>query len=269
MPKASDMTVDENISLLFKGPPRMGKTLAAASAAIFGPIHISYFDKSKPVELVKYFKHIVKRPELLDNITYDVFGAYNANEYLNQIFKWQSKGCRYVAVITDSLTTLTASAVGWSMGFRDTKGPNKDEMNSSSVQLIPDWDEYKIETSFVVQALDILTALPTMVIWTAHPLPQTRIEGSGRALTITKSSSLVTYGNKVAGMVPGRFGEIYHFGKEVDYSTTPTTHKYLAYTDSVGDDFAGSALMLPQQIDHTNKLFFEVWREKLAESAKL
>lgn len=266
MPKASDMSDDDNVSILVKGPNGMGKTLLAASAAVFGPIHISYFDKSKPVELKKYFNNIIKRPDLLDNITYDVYGAYNVNEYLNQIFKWKAQGCRYVAVITDSLTFLTASAVGWSMGFRDPKGPDKDSMNSNSVQLIPDWDEYKIETSLVVQALDILTTIPTMVIWTAHPLPQVRIEGSGRNQVVTKSTSLVTYGNKVAGMVPGRFTEIYHLGKELDYNTNPTTHKYICYTDSVGDDFARSSLLLPQQIDWSNKLFFDVWAGLLKKS---
>lgn len=267
MPKASDMTEDDNLSFLIKGPNGMGKTLLAASAAVFGPIHISYFDKSKPIELKKYFLDIVKRPDLYANITYDVYGAYNANEYLNQIFNWQKNGCRYVAVITDSLTFLTASAVGWSMGFRDPKGGNKDDLNSKSVQLIPDWDEYKVETSFVIQALDVLTTLPTMVIWTAHPLPSNRIEGSGRNITVTKTVSLVTYGNKVAGMVPGRFTEIYHLGKEIDYNTTPSSHKYHAYTDAIGDDFARTALKLPQKIDWTNKLFFEEWKRSLAEGA--
>lgn len=261
------MTIDENISFLFKGPFGMAKTCAAASAAVFGPVHIAYFDKKKPIELKKYFTNILKRPELLENITYDVYGAENANEYLNQIFKWQAQGCRYIALITDSLTSLTASAVGWSMGFRDTKGPNKDEMNSKSVQLIPDWDEYKIETSFVVQALDILTTLPAMVIWNAHPLPSTRIEGSGKGISVTKTVSLVTYGNKVAGMVPGRFTEIYHFGKEIDYNTNPSTHRYICHTDAVGDDFARSALTLPQQIDHTNKPFFSEWKRLLDESS--
>lgn len=258
--------MDSNFSFLFKSPPGMSKTCAAASAAIFGPVHLSYFDKSKPVELVKYFNNIVHRPDLLDNITYDVYGAHNIHEWLNQIFKWGSKGCPYTTVITDSLTNLTGSAVGWSMGFRDPKGPNRDELNSKSMQLIPDWDEYKVETSFVVQALDILSTLSTNVIWTAHPLPKTRIEGSGKNITVTKETSLVTYGSKVAGLVPGRFTEIYHFGRELDYSTNPTTTKYMCFTDAIGDDFAKSALMLPKQFDITNRLFFEVWKSELDKS---
>lgn len=263
MPKLNTMSIDENFSFLFKGPPGMSKTCAAASAAVFGPIHLSFFDKNKPVELHKYFKYIVKRPELMDHIDYDIYGSANIHEWLNQIFKWGSQGCRYTAVITDSLTSLTGAAVNWSMGFRDPKGPNKDELNSKSVQLIPEFDEYKVETSMIVQALDILMSLPTNVIWTAHPLPQTKIEGSGRNMTVTKTQSLVTYGSKAAGMVPGRFTEIYHFGKEIDYSTNPVSTKYLCFTDSVGDDFARTALMLPRQFDITNRLFFEVWKEEM------
>lgn len=269
MPKASNMSIDGNFSFLFKSPPGFSKTCSAASAAIFGPVHLSFFDKNKPVELDKYFRHIVKRPDLLDLIDYDVYGSNNVNEWLNKIFEWGAKGCRYQTVITDSLTSLTGASVNWSMGFRDPKGPNKDELNSKSVQLIPDFDEYKVETSMIVQALDILMSLPCNVIWTAHPLPQTRIEGSGRNMTVTKTQSLVTYGSKAAGMVPGRFTEIYHFGKEIDYNTNPTTTKYICYTDSVGDDFARSALMLPEKFDITNRLFFEVWKEEMEKMKNL
>jgi len=262
MPKASNMQMDSNFSFLFKGGPGMAKTCAAASAAILGPVHISYWDKQKPVELEKYFRHIIKRPELLDNIDYDVYGATNANEWLNKIFEWGDKGCRYVAVITDSLTTLTSGAVGWSMGFKDGKKFSRDPKD---LNLIPDWDDYKIETSMVVQALDVLMSLNTNVIWTAHPLTQTKLDAteSGKIQRVTQTTSLVTYGNKVAGLVPGRFTEIYHFGKEIDYNTNPTSTKYMCYTDSIGDDFARSALLLPERIDHTNRLFFEVWKEAL------
>jgi len=263
MPNASDLSVDSNFSFLFKSPPGMSKTCAAASFASLGPVHLSYFDKSKPVELEKYFKHIVKRPELLKNITYDCYGANNIHEWLNQIFKWGAKGCPYQTVITDSVTSLTASAVGWSMGFRDPKGPSRDEMNSASVQLIPDFDEYKVETSMVVQALDILSTLDANVIWTAHPLPQTKIEGSGRNITVSKTSTLVTYGSKVAGLIPGRFTEIYHFGKEINYATQPTSTRYVVWTDSIGDEFARSALMLPKQFDITDRLFYDVWKEEM------
>lgn len=259
------MTVDENFSFLFKSPPGFAKTCAAASAAVFGPVHISYFDKNKPVELDKYFRYIVKRPELLDNIEYDIYGSANIHEWLNKIFEWGARGCRYTTVITDSLTSLTGAAVNWSMGFRDPDPKrNKDDINSKSVQIIPDFDEYKVETSMVVQALDILMSLPVNVIWTAHPLPKIEISGSGRSMSITKTQTLVTYGNKVAGLVPGRFTEIYHFGKDIDWSQNPAKTKYICHTDSVGDDFAKSALMLPKSFEFTDRLFFEVWREEMA-----
>jgi len=262
MPKASSMGTDNHLSFLFKSGPGMAKTCAAASFAVDGPVHISYFDKRKPVELEKYFKHIVKRPELLDNITYESYGSQNINEYLNQIIEWGVRGCKYTTVITDSLTNLTSSAVNWSLGFKDPRTPDDKKTVS-----IPDWDEYKVETSLVVQALDILMTLPVNVIWTAHPLENIKLgsSSSGKVTSVTKTVSLVTYGNKVAGLVPGRFTEIYHFGKEIDYSTNPTSSKYVCFTDSIGDEFARSSLMLPTQFDHTNRLFYEVWKEKLNE----
>lgn len=255
------MTIDKNLSFLFKGPPGFAKTCAAASFALEGPVFLAYFDKSKPVELFHYFKNIIKRPDLLDNIDYEVYGAANCNEYLNKLGSFIG-GCKYIAVITDSLTSLTGAAVNWSLGFKDNK-----KSSTRNMDLIPDFDEYKTETSLVVQAIDISLTLPTNIIWTAHPLPQTKIEGSGRGMSVTKTVSLVTYGNKVAGLVPGRFTEIYHFGKETDYQANPSTIKNLVYTNAIGEDFAKTSLALPHQFDITNRMFYEVWKELVNKEA--
>lgn len=248
------MTIDKNLSFLFKGPPGFAKTCAACSFAAEGPIFLAYWDKKKPVELEKFFKTIIKRPELLNNIEYEIYGAQNANEYLNKLISL-TKDCRYVAVVTDSITSMTAGAVNWSLGFKNPGDKNKD-------RTMPDFDEYKIETSLITQALDISMTLPCHIIWTAHPLPQIKIEGgAGQRMQVSKSNSIVTYGSKVAGMVPGRFTEIYHFFQEIDYNSNPTRTAFKANTKGIGDDFAKTALSLPTDIDFTDKLFFEVWKQ--------
>ena len=255
--KASDIVVESQSSILMKGPFGHGKTLAAASFAIEGPIFLAYFDKKKPIELIHFFKK--HRPELLKNIEFEVYGAHNANLYLNKLIDF-ANDCRYVAVITDSVTQLTSAAVNWSLGFRkDAK------FNKTKDKILPDWDEYKIETSLVTQALDISRTLPCHVIWTCHPVPSIKVEGAGASIKVTKTNPIVTYGSKVAGIVPGNFSEIYHFSKQSgwDANISKNITKYLVSTDSIGDDFAKSNLGLKGEFDITDKLFYEIWKEQI------
>ncbi|MET0786285.1 MAG: hypothetical protein ABWY25_06225 [Paenisporosarcina sp.] len=255
--KASDMVLESQTSILMKGPFGHAKTCAAATFAADGPIWIAYWDKKKPVELQHFFYNIIKRPELLKNIEYDVYNSTNANEYLNRLMHLASD-CRYFAHINDSVTNMTSGAVNWSLGFRPTKLKGKDK-------IMPDFDEYKVETSLVTQALDICKSLPCHIIWTCHPVPSIKIEGTGSSIKVTKVNPIVTYGNKVAGIVPGNFSEIYHFSKQADWNseTGKATTKYIVDTEAVGDDFAKSNLGLKAQFDITNKLFYDVWKEQV------
>lgn len=258
--KASDIVVDKNTSILMKGPWGFGKTLAAASFALEGPVFLAYWDKKGPIELDHFFRRIIRRPELLKNIEYEVYGASNANEFLNKLIGFVSD-CRYFAIINDSITNMTSGAVNWSLGFRDNKkgGKTKDK-------ILPDWDEYKVETSLVTQCLDICRTLPCHIIWTAHPIPGIKIEGSGSTVKVTKTNPIVTYGNKVAGIVPGNFSEIYQFSKLSQWDATAgkASTRYIVSTDVVGDDFAKSNLGLTGDFDITNRLFYEVWKEQVA-----
>lgn len=269
MPKASDIVPGKRTSFLFKSAPGFGKTLAACSFALEGPLFLAYFDKQLPIELQTYFtkKRFGDRAyQILDNITYELYGGHNAHEYLNQIIKFQSD-CRYMTLVTDSVTKLTEAAVNWSLGFRDPKGKT-DKLNSKAPAMIPDWDEYKVETSLVSQALDLQKALPCNIIWTAHPLPGIKLEGSGSSVRVTKVNPIVTYGSKVAGIVPGAFTEIYQFSKKMDYSSGSQKLSYLVSTEAIGDDYAKSPILgdYIKEFDITDKLFYEVWKDLVDKS---
>lgn len=256
--RADQLVLDTQSSLLLKGPYGFGKTLAACTFAKEGPIWLAYWDKKKPVELIHFFHNVIKRPDLLKNIDIDLYNSANANEYLNKLFDL-AKDCRYVAVINDSVTKMTAGAVNWSLGFRkDAKASKKDK-------IMPDFDEYKIETSLVAQALDICQSLPCHVIWTCHPVPSIKIEGSGSSIRVTKTNPIVTYGSKVAGIVPGAFSEIYHFSKESTWDGVLGKQliRYKVSTEALGDDFAKSNLGLKGEFDITDKLFYDVWKEEI------
>jgi hypothetical protein len=266
MAKASALTLDQtNQSILMKGPYGFGKTLAGASFAVDGPVFISYWDKKKPVELLTYFtreRFGDKAEKILNNIEYEVYGADNANEYLNKLIAF-TRDCRYTAIINDSLTFMTSATVNWSLNF----GKDKNQLKTKIKDVLPDFDEYKVETSFVTQALDLSKQLPCHVIWTAHPVPRVNIEGVGSSIRVTKTNSIVSYGSKVAGIVPGAFTEIYHLFQQSDWNqqTGKASKKYMVSLDSIGDEFAKSPLLgdYIKEFDITDKLFYEVWKELL------
>lgn len=257
--KASELSLDSQSSILMKGPWGHSKTCSAATFALEGPIWIAYWDKKKPLELYHFFHKVLKRPDLLNRIDIDIYGSHNANDYLNKLMEF-TQNCRYVAIITDSVTNLTASAVNWSMGFRETK-----KKKEKDLKVIPDWDEYKVETSIVTQALDICRMLPCHNIWTAHPLPGIKVEGSGSSVKVTKVNPIVSYGSKVAGIVPGQFSEIYHFSKLADWDQAAgkSRTKFIVDTEAIGDDFAKSNLGLKVQLDITDRPFYTVWKEAI------
>lgn len=256
--KASQIDLGGYSSFLFKGPWGFSKTCAASTFCLEGPVYLAYFDKKQPLELQHFYHKIVKRPDLLDRIEIDIFSAPNAGKYLEKMMEL-SKSCPYFAVITDSVTNLTASAVNWSLSHREER---KDK---AKLKVLPDWDEYKVETSMVTQALDIGRSLNAHVIWTAHPLPGIKVEGEGRAIKVTKTNPIVSYGSKVAGIVPGQFSEIYQFSKRssFDPGTGDSGTRFVVDPDAIGDEFAKSNIGLTQEFDITNRMFYEVWKEEV------
>jgi len=265
--KASNLSSFGTYSFLFKGPFGFGKTLAAASFALEGPVYISYWDKKSPVELVTYFTE--KRfgslaKKILDNIEYDVYDSSNAGEYLNKIIDLVND-CRYFAIVNDSITFMTSSAVNWSLNF----GKDKRVMKKMK-DVIPDFDEYKVETSLVSQCIDLSRKLPCHVIWTAHPLAGISVSGSGGSITVSKTNPIVSYGSKVASLIPGSFTEIYHFSQQSNWSNSDgkSSKKYIVSTEAIGDEFAKSPLLgdFVKEFDITNQLFYSVWKKLLDES---
>lgn len=253
MMRASEIDPSKNISFLLKGPPGEGKSIAAASFATGGEVFYAYIDKKSAPELVTFFTKI-GRADLLKQIDIRFYSSHNINMLLNDMIKMQQEPGKYFAGVLDSVTSLTKSAVNWSLAFRPLSKSNESGEKQKE-NIMPGFDEYKVETSLVCQLLDLYKALPWYNIWLAHPLPQLKMEAtsSGRIESITKTSSLVTYGSKVAGIIPGEFTEHYHFGRQGG--------KRVIWTDMTGEDFAKTSLPLPRTLDVDGKLFYEVWKE--------
>jgi len=265
--KASDISPVTATSFLFKGAFGFGKTLAAASFALDGPVYLSYWDKKSPIELTTFFtkrRFGALAERILDNIEFDIYSSENPNDYLNKLIDMVLHGCKYTALINDSLTFMTTGAVNWSLNFgKDNK------LKKKIKDVLPDWDEYKVETSLITQCIDLSRRLPCHVIWTAHPLPTTQITGSGNSMRVNKVNSLVAYGSKVAGIIPGSFTEIYHFSQQSDWDKDGKSSKrFIVNCEAVGDEFAKSPLLSDyvKEFDITDRLFYEVWKDLLTKS---
>ena len=159
---------------------------------------------------------------------------------------------------------MTAAAVNWSMNF------GKDPRQMKKIKdVLPDWDEYKVETSLVTQCIDLCRKLPCHVIWTAHPLSTTKVEGSGGGMRVSKINSIVSYGSKVASIIPGSFTEIYHFSQGTNFSADgKSSKKFICSLEAIGDEFAKSPILgdYVKELDFTDKLFYQVWKDAVDKS---
>lgn len=253
--------------VMLKGDNGSGKTVAAASFP--GPIKFFMFDGSK-LDAVKSFY-----PNRRD-IEYDIYGPREMRvkdvfgnpvhikdliQFADEFNKLQDH-CPYATIVIDSFTSFSVTCVTFQLDVRsaDNKGTNK----SKGGLVIPDFDEYKGETTLVTQTLDVSKILPCHVIWTAHPLPKLETSGSGNSMKVVKSSSIAAYGAKTAAMAPGYFNEVWHLEAKANPNPGQAPWRNL-HTQSLGVEFAKTALPLPPAIDITMKPAFKVIQAYLDE----
>jgi hypothetical protein len=275
MPRTSDIVLGGRIMVMLKGDNGSGKTVLAASFP--GPIKFFMFDGSK-LDVVKMFF-----PNRTD-IEYDIFGARatkfrDANNQIVQIksliqfaeeFNALMDYCPWATVVLDSFTSFSVTCVTFQLDVRSSSADDKkNPLKSKGGLVIPDFDEYKGETTLVTQSLDVSKVLPCHVIWTAHPLPKLETSGQGAGMRVTKSSSIAAYGAKTAAMAPSYFNEVWHLETRID-SSAPGGRQRIVHTQSTGEQFAKTALPLPVAFDVTGKPGFpEVQRYLNEHNVKL
>lgn len=268
MPKTIDIVLGGRIMLMLKGDNGSGKTIAAASFP--GPIKFFMFDGSKLDAVKRFFPN-------RDDIEYDIYGARKARyrdnngrvtdvkdllQFADEFTNLQDR-CPYATVVVDSFTSFSVTCVTFQLDVRgghqggESKGTNK----SKGGLIIPDFDEYKGETTLITQSLDVSKVLPCNVIWTVHPLPKLETTGSGTSMKVTKSSSIAAYGAKTAAMAPGYFNEVWH----LEARPSAGQIQRIVHTETTGTDFAKTALPLPREFDITAKNCFKEVQKYLEE----
>jgi hypothetical protein len=259
MPNVFDIVLGGRIMALFISDNGNGKTVAAGSFP--GPI--KFFDFDGRMQPLKLFY-----PNRKD-ITYDLVGMEAVRpgpgypgcigfmDFAKEFEDLQDR-CPWETVVVDSITALTATAVGFQLGIKSKEGKGK--KLTSGIQ-VPSWDEFNGETSVVQQILDVSKVLPCNVIFTAHPVDKSIDVGGG---TLKKARSIAAYGTKTPSLVPIYFNEIYQFGVEPPNAPNEPAQRFIL-TQPTGKDMAKTALPLPPRIDITNKPLYPLLQKYCAE----
>lgn len=272
MPSIEELKLGEPTTTLIKGPNGYGKTIAAASYP--APVFDCDFDGR--VDPLSWFY----RGERKKEIYYQNYGIHNLFPFLDMLDRLLAEGVisldgrifRPGTVIVDSVTSLSITSINYQMNERrlqyKRKPDNKQKRTPSGI-LLPDWDEYSGETMIFTQVLDVCKAIPKRhgihIIFTAHPIAGTSVkrDEEGKVSVTTKVSPIIAIGKKPAELTPNYFNEIYHLGLAQSMNIGSKA-KRIAFTQTIGDDMAKTAMPLPPSFEWTDLLFYD----RLIELAK-
>lgn len=228
---------------MLKGDSGCGKSTAAAS---FPKVLLMDFDQrtssirtmfpdKNDIEIIRFSNHI-QVLQALDELSFD---------------------CPYDTLVWD---TLTMSAAMCMMRISSIKGTSKSDTKMIAGVSVNSIEDYNAEHNFLMQSIDKLKSFQGRkhIIMNAHVIQiETKDIKSNRSI-ITRS--LLTGGKRIAKIIPCVFDEIYHLQAEAPLSPDDPV-RYVAYTRTVGDDWAKTALNIPMQLDFTNRSFYQVWME--------
>lgn len=265
MPSLSDLKPGDPTTTLLKGPTGYGKTIAATSYP--EPVYVFDFD-SRVDSIQSYYRGERKRA-----IYFDTYGAFNLFRYLDELNGLLDTGTIKVdgqtirpntVVVADSISALSMASVDYQLA-QVKEMAKKDKKIGKRTQggiIIPDWDEYKGETSVFSEVLGIVKALPKRhgihSICTAHPIKSTSVgkDAQGKVSVSIKTSSIVSIGVKAGELVPTAFNEVYHFAL-IPSINAGQKGKRLVYTEGTADESAKTTLLLPTVFEWTDELFYD------------
>lgn len=236
----SDIIPGGRMVCLIKGPPKTGKTIAAASWP--GCYIMSNDNRLAPLATYK--------PLIGRKIEYDVFTKFG--DFDAKLDKLVGS-CPYDTVVYDNLTFGGSQIISYAMSIVGGKD-SKDKGRRKGVIELPTIDDWQAEAEAIRQILEAFMLMPCHVIFIAHVMTKTVTSLDGQ--TSKTYQTLVSGTQKTASIVTGFFDEVYHMVKVPSMSITERPKHVLRTIDN-GVDFAASALDLPHEIDVTNKLAYD------------
>lgn len=251
----NEVKLGDRLMALLVAEHGVGKSGIAASWYKEGPIKFFDFD-GRMDGVRRLYPHVPKGA-----IEYETYGPMkegrvksiiNFEKDLEQLYK----SCPYKTIVLDGLASMTNTSIVFQMVSRgaatvaqlpeslaDKKKDGPKETKGGIP--VPSWDEFNGEAMFMCEVFDICKILPCNVILTSWPVNRTIISAGGSSV----KESLVTFGVKTPGMVPGYFNEIWRVvAKAKSMEQNADIGRFLL-TQPYGDYIAKTSLPLPGEIE--------------------
>lgn len=221
---------------LFKGEPKNGKSIAAAS---FPKPYI--FDLDKRIRSIAAFY-----PD--KDFDYGWFNNFISVDKQLDLFLLR---CEYRTLIFDSVTSFAEILINTMINDRP-KNPRTTRGGVRMTEIEDFGGEQRGFNAAFDKLFMIQEKYDVNIIVTAHVI---EVEKSIKPGVTIKSRSLLTAGKKVAAFLPVHFDEAYHF--QVDVPLDGGNPIFECLTKHVGDDWASTTYNIPNKIDFTNKSFYD------------
>lgn len=260
MPPLSELLNPEKRfnTFLFKGKPKTGKSIAAASF----PRPIKYLDFDQRVQSIVEYFNANKIP--FDDFDYESFMGKEYERFDKVIEEIRKFPGKYKTVVLDSLTNFAELALQYFVYLRGEHNSGSarkaDDYKHKGVVDLLEVEDYGGEDRSIMNTLRILLSLKCHVVVIAHTV---EVEYKDLLGNVTTSQTLLTGGRKIAAKIPSIFNEAYHFYQMTAAKPTePNT--FMCRTKATGIDWAGSVYQLPRELVFTGTSFFNVLQGELS-----
>lgn len=247
---------------MFKGEPGTRKSTQALSFP--GPQYWFSWDR-KMQGIMLPMRAWGIDPKTID---YDDYDEWNKARVKLENFR---TNCKYKTLIFDSITSLADMTLRQTITAKrgTTRGSGAQAGKSIAGIQVNELEDYNAESSALQELIaltkDIQAYHKINIILIAHVV-QADYRNSVTGQTHT-SRTIVTAAKKTAAKLPAYCGEVYHFNIEGSLDMSQGG-KYALLTQHTGDDFARTALPLPNKIIFDDKPLYKNWIEPAINSLK-
>jgi hypothetical protein len=170
--------------------------------------------------------------------------------------------CPYKTIVFDSITSMADQTLRQTIklkyGMKRGSGAVAGKLIAGIA--INELEDYAAESSALQELIalskDVHNFHKVNVILIAHVIQAEYRNTTNNTTHISRQ--IITAGKKTAAKIPAYCGEVYHFNIKRGF-TEGARGEYSLLTEHVGDDFARTALELPQEIVFGDKPLYETW----------
>lgn len=178
--------------------------------------------------------------------------------------------CKYKTLIFDSITSMADMTLRQTLDVKRGKTRASGAKAGMSVGgiVVNEMEDYNAEAAALNELIaltkDIGNYHKVNIILIAHVI-QAEYKTPGGVTNFSRT--IVTAGKRVAPKIPAYCGEVYHFGIKKGF-VEGAGGTYHLFTEHTGDDFARSALDLPNEIEFGEQQLYNNWLKPAIDKLK-